>query len=265
MSPRRRVLLITLAVILAAGLAAVAVQVILRVAGDRPTIVDQAVPGTVVLVPGYGGSQDALNVLADRLRADGRTVTVVTLPDSGNGDFSAQADALDQLVKQAIDGGAPSVDLVGYSAGGVVVRAWLNRDGTAARTRRVVTLGSPLHGASIAAVGSAVVPGACPTACQQLAPGSAFLTQLNALPIPPTTPWLSVWTLTDQTVRPPDSARLDGAVNLAVQDLCPGATVQHGQLPTDPAVTGLVRLALESPTPLTAAPTDCAQVRTQGS
>ena len=45
--------------------------------------------------------------------------------------------------------------------------------------RRVVTLGSPLHGEQIAAVGSALVPGACPIACQQLVPGSALLTRLD--------------------------------------------------------------------------------------
>jgi hypothetical protein len=47
-------------------------------------------------------------------------------------------------------------------------------------------------------------------------------------------------------VQPPDSARLDGAVNLPIQSLCPDATVAHSQLPTDPLVTALVLRAIGS-------------------
>jgi hypothetical protein len=68
-------------------------------------------------------------------------------------------------------------------------------------------------------------------------------------------PWLSIWTENDETVQPPDSARLDGAVNVAVQSLCPGARVSHGALPTDPLVTALVLRAV-GPEPLSA-PTGC--------
>jgi triacylglycerol lipase len=260
LSPRRRMLVLTLIVIVAVIVAVVVVRVVATAVGDPvPDSVAQDRPGTVVLVPGYGGSQAALDVLA------GRQATVVTLPGDGNGDLVGQADALDAAVSAALREGAPSVDLVGYSAGGVVVRLWVDRYATAKAARRVVTLGSPLHGASIAAVGSAVVPGACPTACQQLVPGSSLLSQLDAAALPAGLPWLSVWTRTDQTVTPPDSARLDGAVNVAAQDVCADSTVQHGQLPTDPLVTGLVLRAL-SGAPLTTAPgpADCAQLRGAG-
>ncbi|MDT7650941.1 MAG: triacylglycerol lipase, partial [Pseudonocardiales bacterium] len=48
----------------------------------------------------------------------------------------------------------------------------------------------------------------------------------------------------DQTVTPPDSARLAGAVNVPVQAVCPGTRVSHSALPTDAAVTGLVLEAI---------------------
>jgi triacylglycerol lipase len=122
----------------------------------------------------------------------------------------------------------------------------------------VVTLGSPLHGARLAATGTAIAPGACPTACQQLAPGSALLTELDRTPLPGTLPWLSVWTGDDRTVEPPDSARLSGAVNVPVQSVCPDAHPGHGDLPTDPVVTALVLRALGT-APLSVP--DCAQLR----
>ncbi|GLZ41609.1 lipase [Actinokineospora sp. NBRC 105648] len=221
-----------------------------------PTAVQDR-PGPILLVPGYGGNRDSLAALADRLRATGRTATVLTLPGDGTGDLNAQAAALEDAVRAAIDDGAPSVDLIGYSAGGVVVRLWLAGHDTARAARRVVTLGAPLHGTRLAGEGGVLVPGACPVACAQLTPGSTLLTQVDRRPVPAALPWLSIWTDDDQTVRPPDSARLTGAVNVAVQQLCPGAVVAHSQLPTDPLVTGLVLRALAGPAPLDRAPTGC--------
>lgn len=223
----------------------------------------QSRPGPVLLVPGYGGGREALSVLAGRIRAAGREAEVLTLPGDGTGDLRAQAAALADRADEVLAGGAPSVDVIGYSAGGVVVRLWVAGDG-ATRARRVVTLGSPLHGARIAAVGGALVPDACPIACQQLTPGSALLRELDRDPPPSGLPWLSVWTEDDQTVTPPDSARLVGAVNVSLQQVCPGVRVQHGQLPTDPVVTGLVLRALGTGPLGPPGPGDCASLRAEG-
>lgn len=257
MSPRRRLVIGAVLVLVLALVAIVALNLLgSRTRSGTP---DQARPGAVLLVPGYGGGKAALSRLADQLRAAGRTVSVVTPPGDGTGDLRAQADTLEEAVQETLDDGAPSVDIVGYSAGGVVVRLWFGRhDGTTA-ARRVVTLGSPLHGAKIAATGAAQAPDACPAACQQLAPGSDLLAELNREPAP--VPWLSVWTENDQTVQPPDSARLDGAVNVPIQSLCPGVTVAHSQLPTDPLVTALVLRAIGSG-PIDV-PADCAALRTE--
>ena len=225
--------LAAIAVLAAGGLA---LRAVLRREPVRTP--DQGEPGAVLLVPGYGGGTGGLDRLAAAIRTAGRTASVVALPDGGTGDLAVQADALDTAVEAALRR-APSVDVIGYSAGGVVTRLWVQRHDGAHKARRIVTLGSPHQGARLAAAGAAGLPGACPAACQQLAPGSALLAQLRS-PVSTPPQWLSIWTEQDQTVVPPDSARLAGAVNVDIQDACPGRVVGHGDLPTDDYVTGLV-------------------------
>lgn len=248
-SPRRRLLLAGCAGVLVVALVVLGVRLLPgdRDSGARP---DQARPGTVLLIPGYGGSRVALGRLAARLEAAGRIARVLTLPGDGTGDLLAQADTLDSAVREALRQGADSVDIIGYSAGGVVARLWVDRHDGARVARRIVTLGSPLHGARIAGVGAALAPDACPQACRELVPGSALLRGLDE-PLPEGLPWLSIWTENDETVQPPDSARLAGAVNVPLQSICPSARVAHGELPTDPDVTALVLTALGTD-PLTA-------------
>jgi len=54
------------------------------------------------MVPGLGGSTGGLDVLARRLEAGGRDVTVISLPGDGTGDLREQAQALDQAVDAAL-------------------------------------------------------------------------------------------------------------------------------------------------------------------
>ena len=267
MSPRRRLLVLGLAAVLLAIAVAVGVRVIRATAGrDSAQPPPQDRPGPVLLVPGYGGGRDALTVLAARIRTTtGRDAVVLTLPGAGTGDLGAQAAVLDAAARAAIAAGAPSVDVVGYSAGGVVVGLWVARSHGETLARRVVTLGSPLHGAQLAGLGTALAPESCPAACRQLAPGSTVLGELDSAGVGAAVPWLSVWTADDETVVPPRSAELAGAVNVELQAVCPGVRVGHGQLPTEPLVTGLVLGALGT-APLRA-PTaaDCAGLRASGS
>jgi triacylglycerol lipase len=207
---------------------------------DQSAVADRSQLGPVLLIPGYGGSQAALSVLADRIRQTGREAHVITLPGDGTGDLLEQVTVLDQNVQQAYKDDAPSVDLIGYSAGGVVARLWADRHSE--QVRRVITLGSPLHGTQLATTGNTLLPDACPTACKQLAVGSSVLQPMAQKAV--TVPWMSIWTEQDQTVIPPDSARLDGAVNVPLQTICPAAQVTHSQLPTDHLVTSIVIQAI---------------------
>lgn len=256
MSPARRLLLGALALVAAVALiATLVVHLVTRTSSSAAPTVRQDIAGTVVLVPGYGGSTSALNVLAARLRTDGRTALVVQLPGDGEADLRTYVPVLDAAVRGALGAGAPSVDVVGYSAGGIITRLWEEAGGTDV-TRRVVTLGSPHHGTGVAALGNRFLPAVCPAACQQLIPGSTLLDGLNAGDETPAGPrWLSLWTDGDTIVTPPDSARLAGADNVRLQDLCPGVTTTHSDLPRDPHVEGVVLAALSTPTLTT--PTTC--------
>jgi triacylglycerol lipase len=229
-----------------------------------PAKANPAVPGVVILVPGYGGSTAGVDVLAAHIRGIGMSTEVVSLPDDGTGDLGAQAAVLNGYVNQALRSGAYQVDIVGYSAGGVVTRLWDEQYDGAQKVHKVITLGSPLNGTRIAAAGNAADPGACPLACQELVPGSTLLTKLRSVPLGPRPGWLSLWTTDDQTVRPPDSARLAGAVNVSLQSVCPGIMIQHSQLPTSSLVIGIVLKALGSG-PLTApARVDCTELQVLG-
>ena len=211
----------------------------------------------MLLVPGYGGRVASLDPLAAALRATGRQVVVVQRLGDGTGDLRAEAEHLRTVAEQTLpDTGAPSVDVIGYSAGGVVARLWVRDYGGAGLARRVLTLGSPHHGTSQAALGRELA-GGCPVACEQLVPDSDLLRRLNAGDETPDGPlWATVRSTGDQVVTPVDSAALDGAVNILVQDVCPDATASHGELPGHPVTLAALDSVLGADRP--ASPTNAA-------
>ena len=187
-----------------------------------------ATPSTVVLMPGFGGSPSSLELLAGQLRAAGHPVAVVTLPGDATGDITEMATALGRAV-DSVRPSASAVDVVGYSMGGLVARVWAADQGGAAEARRIVTVGTPNQGTDLA--GLAAFAGACPTACQQMEPGSDFLDALGrGDPTPDGPAWITVWSADDDTIRPPDSTSLDGATNVRLQDACPAVVVDHAGL-----------------------------------
>ena len=233
-----------LGVLVVAALVAVVAWVGARAVLGGPDV-DQGDPGPVVAVTGYGGRVAALDPLVERLRAQGREVAVLQPAGGGTGDLRDEAARLATLVDRTLDRtGAASVDLVGYSAGGVVVRLYVRDDGGADVVRRVVTLGSPHHGTDVAAL-AVEAAGTCPTACEQLTPDSDLLRGLNAGDETPEGPrWVTVRSTDDRVVTPTGSAALEGARNLLVQDLCAGADVQHDDLPGDERVGRVLDAAL---------------------
>ncbi len=217
-------------------------------------------PVAVLLIHGYGGSSAEMNLLSGRLRANGQQPVVVQLPGGGRGDIDASAAVVDSVVRGLPRG---PIDLVGFSLGGVIARAWVRRYG-ADRARVVVTLGSPHHGVRLA--GAVRDSGAaCPAACQQLIPGSALLTRLNqGDPTPGGARWVSVRTDDDEVVEG-ESTRLEGALGLRLQAVCPGRRIGHGALVRDALAVGVVVRALQGRLPGAPPPAQCAAVVQEGS
>lgn len=227
--------------------------------GHAVTPVPQDAQPPVLIVPGYGGGTGGLETLAAALRARGRDATIVQLAGDGTGDLETQAKVLQTAVQAALRGGATSVDIVGYSAGGVTVRLWFRAYDGGSVARRIVTLGSPQHGTDLAALASDIAPDSCPVACQQLATDSDLIRSLNSGDeTPPGPAWVSFWTTDDRISTPPQTASLDGALDVAVQTVCPGRSVTHGQLPEDPAVVAMVLAELGRTPPVVPPASVCA-------
>ena len=239
---RRRVVLVVLALattVVVAGAVAVVVPHLDRSNAAVEPVAQDAQP-PVLLVPGYGGGSDSLQPLATALRRAGREVSIVRLAGDGTGDLDVQAGVLQDAVRREARPGG-SVDLVGYSAGGIIVRLWMRTFAGGSVARRIVTLGSPHHGTDLAALATDLAPDRCPEACRQLAPGSSLLRSLDrGDETPPGPAWVSIWTADDGVSTPPDTATLSGALDVEVQRVCPGHFVDHAGLPADPVVVAMV-------------------------
>lgn len=259
LSPARRRLVIGAVLLVALVIVGTAAVALVR---REPPLspVAQDRPGPVLLIPGYGGSTTALEVMAEALTAAGRDVRIVEAPGAGTGDLRQRAADLDRAVAQTLEEtGATSVDVVGYSAGGVVLRIYVADLGGGWTVRRAVTLASPHHGTDLAALGTSLGAQNCPVGCAQLDPDSDLLRELNAGDESPPGPiWVALWTEDDQTVVPPASGELDGALAYPVQDICPGLRVTHADAPRTPQVIAMVSAALGTALPAEPGPAVCA-------
>jgi triacylglycerol lipase len=244
LSPQRRRLAVgagALALVLAVVAAAAA-----RTSRRTPAVTpDTEVP--IVVVPGYGGDAGSVATLAAHLESLDRPVHVVELPALGTGPLGESGRALDRAVDRLE---VSKVDLVGFSAGGVVIRHWVAELGGDDLARRVVTLGSPHHGVDLAARLGGLSAADCRGACADLRPGSQAIRDLNADDeTPGDASWTTIRTTGDEVVTPIDSALLAGATNLLIQDLCPGESVSHGGLAGDPLPLALTLAAVDGRPP----------------
>ncbi|MGB1275879.1 MAG: esterase/lipase family protein [Nannocystaceae bacterium] len=157
-----------------------------RVRGDVSWVREGARP--IVLVHGFLGTRGTMEPLAQRLRADGRAVFTYHHGTFQLDSLRRTAEALQARIQSIVEElDVDSVDLIGFSMGGLVSLYMLKFLGGERWVRRLVMLGAPVRGTWLALAGVAAV-GLISPSIWQIIPHSRFLNQLLAAPVPSDVP-----------------------------------------------------------------------------
>ncbi|MBI5496283.1 MAG: lipase [Deltaproteobacteria bacterium] len=206
----------------------------------------------VLLVHGTGVTPDenwGWNYLG-ALPAAGFDTCTVKLPRRALGDIQVAAEFVVHAVRRIHAMTGRKVDILGHSQGGLEPRWALKYwPDLRAMVDDVVTLGTPHHGTVVASL-FAPLPCASP-ACLQMRVGSDFLRTLNdGDETPGEVSYTSIYSAQDTLVQPSfwrATARLEGAANIRIQDVCPLRYVSHVGLAWDSVVFEMVVDAFTRP------------------
>ncbi len=189
----------------------------------------------IVLVHGMWDTVSVFEKLQPFLESRGGEVYSFNMvPSNGDAPLETLAAQLATFIGQTF-GPNRSIDLLGFSMGGIVSRYYLQRLGGIDRTQRFVTVSSPNNGTMMAEF--SFTPGG-----KQMRVGSLFLQDLNrdvdrlaALQV------TSIWTPLDAIIVPAASSRLAIADNQTV--LVPW----HKLMVYDRRSLAMIATALEKP------------------
>ena len=211
-------------------------------AGDRlrPWRAGERLP--VIFCHGYMGDRSNFVVLQRRLYTAGfRSQATVWLFPYWRG-CRSYADQIERKIDEVLDAtGAPAVDIVAHSMGGVASRLALATPGRAGDVRRLVTLGSP-HNGTPTAYAAVLTP--FDASARDVRPGSDLLRELSGtrdLAVLPAGKVLSIRSDWDQVVPSVSSIVPAPQENL----LIPG--MGHGTLLYSRRVARAVEDALPAP------------------
>jgi len=188
--------------------------------------------------------------LVPALRASGRCVYGLEYGHGGVDAVRDSAVAVTTFVATVRDiTGADRVDVVGYSQGGLVLRAAMRLDGLAAAVRVAVFIAPSFHGTT-SPLARAVPASVCPACADQVA-GSALLRELASGGDLDGTVRYAVVTTADDIVVTPVASQIpagppDRVRSIWVQQSCPGTRVDHVALPGYPGVVHWVVAALDA-------------------
>lgn len=198
--------------------------------GDRAAVSVLA-ETPVLLLHGYLATRGSVHLLERRLTQAGHVVMTYRLGAVQMGDIRASAGFIarkvDLLCAQT---GVEKVDIVAHSMGGLVALDYLKRLNGQARIRRLILLGTPVQGTWSALMSLMTAP--LNHATVQLLPGSVFLRELAASPMPPG-PEVTVVAAERDWLAPPRTTDLEGARRLEVP-------TSHSGLLVDERVADLV-------------------------
>jgi triacylglycerol lipase len=210
-------------------------------------------PDPVMLVHGTFGLT-SWSLIGPTLAQRGYCVFTIQYGGAGTMDIGLSAHQLARDVDRILAlTKARRVAIIGHSEGGLMPRYYIKLLGGAGKVSKLIGLAPSNHGTTNPLALAGAIAGC--TACgQQLAWGSGFLDRLNAgTETPPPVDYTVVQTRYDQVVTPYQSAFLNGTrarvTNVTLQDRCPGDTVGHLDVPTDPVALQWVENALAVPGP----------------
>lgn len=184
----------------------------------------------VLLVHGWAGMASEMRYLGEGLRQHGFAPYSVDLRPS-DARIAATARAMGKAIDEVLAKEREAkLILVGHSMGGLDARYYLGMMFGTRKVERLVTIATPHHGT----IWGGLAHG---EAKEDLRPDSDFFRTLSSFgkPMVPTT---SIFSWTDQTVVPQNSAILDGATNLEHVGL------SHTSILRNPKVLGQVTAAL---------------------
>jgi triacylglycerol lipase len=208
------------------------------------------------------------------LPAMGYDVCLVDLPDRARADIQVSAEYVVHAIRFMAEQSHRKVDVVGFSQGPLEPR-WALKFWPDIRllVGDLVAMSGVAHGFTETEV---ICSSECIAPFWQMKPGSRFIKALNTGDeTPGDVSYTSVYSRSDQFVwlanGPADpwteSAKINGASNIAVQDVCPGRQVEHVQAIYDAAVYAVNMDALAHDGPADAGRVDravCAQAAMPG-
>jgi triacylglycerol lipase len=168
------------------------------------------------------------------LPAHGRTACTVDLPDRSAGDIQPTSEYVVYAIRTMARKSGRDVAAIGLSQGGLNVR-WALRWWPDVRrlVSDAVLFVTPNHGSAFTDA-NCNSPGVCATALYQMRSDSAFLAALNrGRETVGGVDFTAIATADDTVFVTPPEARLAGARNVLIQDLCPGHKVDHVGLAYD--------------------------------
>lgn len=183
---------------------------------------------------------------ARALPRDGFDVCTVLLPDRAFEDIQVSSEYVVHAIRSISRRARARIDVVGVSQGALQPR-WALRwwPGLRRRVDDYVSMAGTSHGGVFA---NASCASECLPALWQQRQGAILLAALNSGDeTPGHLSYTSVYSLTDEIIQPaaPEAApAIDGAVNVSVQDVCPGRYVGHVQSVADAAYYAVVMDAL---------------------
>lgn len=138
----------------------------------------------VLLIHGFLGTRGSMYVMEQRLVRDGFCVISFNLGALNVRDIRSSAFLIHRKIQTILQQtGVRRIDIVGHSMGGLIGLYYLKRLGGHQQVRRLVMMGSPVRGTWAALLGVATV-GLLSSSSWQLLPGSRFLGELTAGPLP---------------------------------------------------------------------------------